>query len=219
MPDSRRSISLYLADDHRLILEGIQSILSRQPDMKVLGTFGDGASLLEALRMEQVDVLLIDLNMPNKNGVDVTKYVKKHFPQIKIIILSMISDTQVIHRMIKHGADGYLLKNDIQDELVDAIHQIVLDKSYFNKDIKRLLFQFPDKKRSIAKGRMQTLTPRELEVGQLIVNEHSTPEIAALLHLSPETIISHRKKLLQKLEVKNTAGIVRKLISFGYVDW
>ena len=219
MSNKNNVISLYLADDHRLILEGIRSILSREHDMSVVGTFGDGASLLEALNVKQVDVLLIDLNMPNKNGVDVTKYVKKHYPQIKIIILSMISDTQVIHRMVKHGADGYLLKNDIQDELVDAIHEIVLDKSYFNKDIKRLLFQSPDKKTRSLNGRMPALTPRELEVGQLIVNEHSTPEIAELLHLSKETIISHRKKLLQKLEVKNTAGIVRKLISFGYVDW
>ena len=212
------AISIYLADDHRLILEGIRSIVSKEKDIHVEASFMDGATLMEALCAKQVDLLLIDLNMPQKNGVDVTKYVKKHFPQIKIIILSMISNPQVIRRLIKHGADGYLLKNNIQDELVSAIRAIVDDKTYFNKDIKKLLFQSPSKQVKTRSASIPNLTTRELEVAQLIVHEYSTPEIALKLHLSKETIVSHRKKLLQKLGVKNTAGIVRKVLNYGLVE-
>lgn len=211
-------IKLYIADDHKLILAGIESMLEPYEHIEVVHTFGDGQALLDQFEVLVPDLVLIDLNMPKKNGVDVTKHIKKYHPNVKILILSMVSNSQVIRRMIKHGADGYLLKNDIQDELIDAIQAVMEDKSYFNADIKKLLFQSPAKKSLRERGRIPHLTPRELEIGQMLVDEMSTPEIAVQLHLSKETVISHRKKLLQKLEVKNTAGIVRKLIDFGLVE-
>ncbi|NND34134.1 MAG: response regulator transcription factor [Saprospiraceae bacterium] len=214
-------IRIGIVDDHILTLKGIQQMLSDEEDLLVSVAFTDGHQLLNhlALNPESVDVLILDLNMPNINGVELCKKVRATYPDFKIIVLSMLDDVSLIERMIKYGANAYLLKNSMQDELVEAIHSVIDGKQYFNQHIRRLI-TFKSKK--AVKSSDNTMRPklsrRELEVLQLIVKEYTTPQIAEELFISQGTVITHRKHILSKMGVSNIAGMVRVAMDWGLID-
>ena len=214
-------IRVAVVDDHILTLKGIEFVLSDAKNITIADTFTDGYALLNILKSQdiQIDLVILDLNMPTINGVEMCKTIKANHPEIKVIILSMIDDVRMVKRMSKYGADGYLLKNNIQDELNKAINEVMAGNLYFNKEIRMAMLKSandsPQQYRN--KALRPQLSRRETEVLKLIVQEYTTPLIAAELYISEGTVITHRKHLLTKTNAKNTAGLVRIAIEWGLV--
>lgn len=209
-------IKLVLIDDHQLILSGIVGMLSTLKDMEISASFTDaeeGASFVET---HDIDVLVTDLDMPNFTGVDVIRRVRAAKPNQRIIVLSMIDERSIINRMIKYDVNGYLMKNEAQAELPDAIRKVYRGEIFYNKEIRSMLFKEPalpsDKKRKIPR-----LSAREKEILKLVIQENTTRQIAAKLFISEGTVITHRKHIITKLGVKNTAGMVRMALELGLV--
>ena len=212
-------IHIALVDDHILTLKGTQQVLSESQDMLVVGAYTDGHLLLELLASEvaQVDLVIIDLNMPKINGVELCKKIKRKFSSVKVLILSMIDEPNMVFRMLKYGADGYLLKNEIQNELMAAISSVLNGKKYFNQPIDHLLASSHNPNERASRTMRPNLSRREKEVLDLIIKEYTTPEIAEALFISEGTVATHRKHILSKMGVKNTAGIVRVAIEWSLI--
>lgn len=209
-------IKIAIADDHSLFREGLVSILSTYQAFEVIIEAGSGEALLEAIADTPPEVVLLDLKMPGMDGIRVTEILKKQFPSIKIIILTMHHQEDFILHMLNLGVNAYLLKDSSSEELKEAIIATHQRDYYFDNRVSKVMLQGL-KRKHLHKPKLGTntrLTPREEEVLQLICNEYTTPEIAEKLYLSQRTIESHRKNLLEKLGAKNTAGLVIKAISY-----
>lgn len=213
-----QEISVILVDDHILILEGLEQLLNQTSGVKVLNKFTSAKSAFEYLENNEVDIVITDLDMPEMNGIDMIKRIRKEKPDQKIIVLSMMAAHSIINRMIRYDVNGYLLKNEAQDELKPAIDAVMSGQTYYNKEVKEAIFKEPNASTpSKSKRFFPKLSKREIEVLDLIAKENTTSEIAKLLFISEGTVITHRKHILAKLDVKNTAGIVRRAFELGYI--
>ena len=215
-------IRVAIVDDHILTLKGAEQTIAEGHDIEVVLASTNGKDLLEYLKNnpDSIDVILVDLNMPIINGVELTKRITAHYGKIKIIVLTMIDEVNMIQRMLDYGANGYLLKNNIQNELVTAIQEVYKGNTYYNNNIREALF-----KSSLSLSPKVTnndfrpkLSKREKEVLKLIIKEYTTPEIANELFISEGTVITHRRHLLTKMNAKNAAGLVRIAMDWGLVD-
>lgn len=204
--------NILIADDHAMFADGISSILDTEVDINVIGKCLDGPSVLEFLKDNKVDVLLLDVNLPGMSGIDVCKTVTAKHPEIKVIAISMFNEESFVTEILNNGAKGYVLKNTGRDELLKAINTVLTGKSYFSDDVtetimKGLMSQRTGSKK--AKKEIPKISRREKEVLDLIVKEHTTQEIANKLFISLKTVESHRSNLLAKMNARNTAGLVR----------
>ncbi len=199
-------IRLIIADDHPLMRDGIKTILAREEDIEVTDCAGDGAELLELLETREADVILMDINMPGMNGIDATKLIRKKYPKIKVLAFSQYDEKRFVKQLLKNGANGYLLKNSAAGELVKAISMVHSGGMYLSEDLPNI---FGDKAKPRTDHLFPNLTKREIDVLSEICLEKSTAEIAETLYLSPNTIETHRSNLLLKVDVKNTAGLVK----------
>ncbi len=208
------TIKLGLIDDHNLFREGIKSLLNKISDIQLVLEAVSGKDLLEQLDHIVPDVILLDLEMEEMNGVDTTIALKKTFPDIKIIILTMHKEERMTSYLMEIGANGYLLKDTNQKELEEAIRSVYEKGVYFNSFVSQALLKGLKNKanKPPAIGKNYQLTSRELEVLELITKEYTTTEIAEQLFLSTRTVEGHRKNLISKLGVKNTAGLIMKAI-------
>ncbi len=197
-------ITIGLVDDHQMFLDGMVAVLSTQNDFSILFVENSAQSAIERLKQNQPDIIISDISMPDMNGIEFIKKVKEHYPEIKILILSMFENLQTFENM-----DGYLLKETDKEELITAINTIVLQNGKYFKTTKNEIDTF-EFKHSI-------LSPREKEIIQLIANECTTDEIAKQLFISKGTIETHRKNIFFKLQVKNIAGLIKKAIYLGIV--
>lgn len=204
------SIRLLIADDHPLIIDGLKTSLSREESLEIVDEAVDGAEVLSALQRHNIDVILLDINMPGMNGFETLQKIVPEFPDVKILILSMYDKPEFIHSLIENGASGYLLKNTGRDEMIYAIQKVHHGNIYFSEEVKKIL-----KKEERAAGGHEQLTKREKEILSLIAQEKTTSEIAELLFISTHTVDTHRKNLLAKLGVKNAAGLVKFAIEYG----
>lgn len=196
-------ITVAIADDHQLFRQGLQRLLHDNSGIFISWLAEDGEAALEMSRRHTPDILLLDIQMHKLDGLDVLRQLRQEHSTVRIIILSMYVNKPYIEKVYELGAQGYLLKNAGQDEVLHAIRTVSEGGKYFAADIATTLLETaPDS------PKMQ-LTKRELEVLKLIAQEYSNPGIAEKLFLSIETVNSHRKNLLRKLEVKNTAGLVK----------
>ena len=197
-------IKIALVDDHQMFLDGMISVLSNQKEFEIVFVENNPKKALLKIKTNIPDLLISDVSMPEMSGLEFVKMVKHDFPEVKILILSMFKNLQS-----NQDIDGYLLKETSKDELIKTIIDIVKnDKKHFGSEqITKDTFNF---KKSI-------LTDREKEIIQLIANEHTTEEIAEKLSISTNTIESHRKNIYYKLQVKNTAGLIKKAIYLGVV--
>lgn len=204
-------IKLILVDDHRIFLEGLKELLEQQPGLEIVATAENGAELLIKMQSYHVDVVILDIQMPQMNGIATAIEMQQRYPEVRILVLSMHGDKSFVQRVFDIGVHGFLMKNTGKTELLEAIEEVYQGRKYFRADA---AFSFLDKGRIAAKANMETpaLSKRETEVLILITKEYSNPDIAALLHLSVETVNTHRKNLLQKLGAKNTAGLVKYAI-------
>ena len=201
-----------ITDDHEMIRNGIDSLLENHPDILIVGKYSNAEETLTALKQSQPDVLLLDINLPDINGIDLCKTLLKEYPDLKIIALSNFDETSFVKRILNNGALGYLLKNTNTEELVKAIETVLKGQQYLQKDIQKKLLN-----RSIGQQKKETLniklTRREKEVLQCIYEELTTQETAVKLFISPKTVETHRMNLMSKFCAKNSVGIIKAAIS------
>ncbi len=197
------AIKLFIVDDHFMVIEGIHSLLQHEKDIEWMGHAGNAGSCLAFLQLQTPDVILMDINLPDKSGIDLCKEVKEMYPAINILGLSTFNQQSFIEKMISNGASGYVLKNATGQELMEAIHTVVKGKQFLSFDA-ALTLRKPD----IAQDSI-LITRREKEVLELIADGMTNNEIAQKLFISTTTVDTHRKNLLTKFEAKNTASLVR----------
>jgi len=209
-------IKTVILDDHLMVLEGVQSMLNSTSTIKLVEAFSTGKSLLDYLKTETPDVILLDINLPDYNGIELCSIIKKSNPEIAIIGLSNFSDTNFIKNMIKNGALGYLLKNTTQEELIEAIKTVYTKQQYLPKNLKNKLIN--ESLGVQTSSFIPKLTRREKEVLQCVSEELTNNEIADKLFISTKTVESHRKNLLQKFGVRNTAGLIKEAFTKGLLS-
>jgi DNA-binding NarL/FixJ family response regulator len=211
---SKLSVNILLVDDHQIVMNGLKSLLAQKPEYLVKGEALNGAEALAVLAVLKIDLVLMDIDMPVMNGIEATKEIKKQFPEVKIIMLTMHDEKAMIKSMLDLGADGYLLKNSSLSELHNAIQSVYLGKQFLSDDVNSALMA-PDIDKS---GALSELTDREIEIIKLIAEGMSNKEIGDKLFISHRTVDTHRTNLMNKLGLHNVAGIVRFAISNGLTD-
>ncbi|ULC58807.1 response regulator transcription factor [Flaviramulus sp. BrNp1-15] len=200
--------NIAITDDHLMVLRGIESMLLDVKEIKVVGTYENGTQTLENIKKDNPDVLLLDINLPDINGIDLCKKVLKILPELKIIALTNFEETVFVKRMITNGASGYLLKNTHKMELIEAFKTVLSGKQYLQKNIQdKILNQAIGKQNSSIL--IPKLTRREKEVLQAISEELTTQEISEKLFISPKTVETHRMNIMSKLGAKNSVGIIK----------
>jgi len=211
-------IKLLIADDHQLLIDGIKTTLTDVEDFNFVAEVHDGYQVIRKLEEGlEVDVILMDINMPKLDGLDCTRKVSKQFPNVKILALSQYDEKRFVKRMIKNGASGYLLKDSDRDILEEAIRKVHAGEKYFCERLSMSLVN-QELKIEDTKSLFPKLTAREKEIVSLICKEHSSQEIADKLFISFHTVESHRANLMYKAGVKNTAGLVRWAVENDFVD-
>ncbi|MFK7971314.1 MAG: response regulator [Bacteroidia bacterium] len=205
-----KKIAIYIADDHPIVTDGLRMVLDDVADITLKGVAKDGAILIDMLTAEPVDIVLLDLEMPNMNGIEACKIITERFPQVGVVILSMRQEISMIKSLLQSGAKGYVLKNAEHEEIISAIKSVHKGEQYISKRITHLLINnFAQTTSHASPTIFPALSRREKEVLELILDEYTSKEIAAKLSLSADTIETHRRRLLNKLNVRNTAGLVR----------
>ncbi|MBK9336615.1 MAG: response regulator transcription factor [Lewinellaceae bacterium] len=212
-------IRIFISDDHVMFAEGLESMLKGESDFEVCGRARNAADTLQQVLEMHPDVLLLDINLPDKSGLDVCKQLRAESPDVKILALSMHNDESYISAMLSLGAQGYVLKNTGRVELCAAIRALAEGRTYFSQEVTDTMMQSLMRER---KGGTPKEPPkisrREREVLKLIMDERTTQEIAAQLFLSEKTVESHRAALLAKLGARNTAGLVKAAIQWKIIE-
>ncbi len=213
-------IRVLIADDHTMFVDGIESILRNEPNINVVGKCFDGLSIFDILEKNEIDVLLLDVNLPGMNGIDVCKRLVQEHPNVKVLALSMYNEESFISEILKNGALGYILKNTGRTELMKAIENVYEGQSYFSDAVTQTIMKSMVKSSnsSNSKKNFPKISRREKEVLQLIIEEFTTQEIAQKLFISLKTVESHRSNLLAKLNARNTAGLVRVAMENNLLD-
>ncbi len=204
-------MKIILADDHFLVLDGLELLLSTFEFVEETQSALNFMELKEILKVENFDVLLLDIHFGKHDGRELIGGIKQNAPDMKIIALTSHSDSVTLKSSLNAGFDGYLLKIDSRDEIEKALKAVMNDEYYFSSKTQQAFFEL-----NVARGKVE-LTERETEVLQLIVQERTTKEIAEQLCLSEKTIETHRGSIMQKLDVRNIAGMVKKAIIRGLV--
>ena len=210
-------INVLLADDHTIFLEGISSLFLAEDNINIAGTVQNGKEALEFLDQYPVDIVLSDISMPGMDGIELSRVIQKKYPLVKTIILTTYSDPEMINKLMKNNIRGYLLKNVGREELTEAIRKVMAGENYYSESVKESYMNmfFNGNPSRVTQ---QTLSKREIEIIRYIAKEYTTEEIADKLILSQHTVKTHRKNILAKLGLKNTAGLVRYAIQKGLAD-
>lgn len=198
-------IRVFIVDDHPVVIEGIHSLLQNEKDIVWMGQATNAQSCLGFFVNNTADVVLMDISMPGMDGVELCLVLKEKYPGIFILGLSTFNQGIYIKKMLENGASGYILKNSSKEELINAIHHVYDGEVFINGEVAESLREH----QRASKFELPILTPREKEVLQLISEGYTNPQIAEKIFLSPFTVDSHRKNLLAKLGVKNTASLVK----------
>ncbi len=214
-------IKILIADDHEMFVDGITSILSGVKGIQVVASCFDGTSVFKILYEKEIDVILLDLNLPGMSGIDVAKRISKEHPKVKILALSMYNEHSYIKEITKFGALGYILKNTGHKELIRAIKTVYEGEKYFSEAVMNTIMNgmlHKKNRRKLGSLLLPKLSRREKEVLELIVKEYTNQEIADQLIIGTKTVESHRRSLLSKLNVRNTAGLVRIALEKELLD-
>lgn len=217
MPQKR----VLLVDDHQLIIDGLRGFIETNPDYKVIGEANNG---VEAIRLASVldpHVILMDIEMPEMSGIQACEEIKKIKPDTKIIIVSMHNEKQLIKKLIDQGADGYLLKNSQQKEVMEAIEKALQNEPYFSEDVTQVLANKTPVKNSVAQSEtslISNLTEREIEILKLVAQGLTNKEVGDTLDISHRTVDTHRTNLMKKLDVTNVAGLIRIAFKNGLIS-
>ncbi len=213
-------IRVLLAEDHTIEREGLKALLDGRDDVVVVAEAHDGKQAVEQAKLHRPDVICMDLNMPQLNGVDATKAIRDALPDSHVLILSMYSTQEHVRPAIRAGAEGYLLKGQGLSDLVAAIKAVACGSAFFSPEVAKIVLD--DSRRAARTGVNERagmeLTRRENQILRLVAEGHSSPEIARDLELSVKTIEGHRGRIMAKLDTRNVAGLVRHAIRLGLVS-
>ncbi|OFX62065.1 MAG: hypothetical protein A2046_15485 [Bacteroidetes bacterium GWA2_30_7] len=208
-----KKIKILLADDHFIITDGIIAMLSQLDEYEIIGEARDGIETIEKVKELNPDILIIDISMPKMNGIEVTKKIRETNNKLKILVLTQHDKKEYVFQMLKAGADGYLLKNSNKNELITALNAISDGNKYFGKKISDIVLNnYVSNNNSQDEEYIQPnvlLTKRELEIIKLIVKDKNNQEIADSLNISLRTVETHRRNIMQKLNVKTVVALVR----------
>ncbi|MEM8891426.1 MAG: response regulator transcription factor [Bacteroidota bacterium] len=205
-------LNILIVDDHLVLVDGIKALLSSEADLRLLHHALDARTALDILASEEeIHLILLDVNLPDIDGVALCQEICQKYPEIPIIALTMHHEPGIITKMIRAGSKGYLLKNTGKAELIEAIRHVAMGNTYYSKEVTHQLVasMSPQNNHNQRFDQGPKITRREKDVLALIVEEFTTEEIAEKLFISPSTVISHRKSLLRKLNAKNSAGLVK----------
>ena len=209
------NIKLFVVDDHPIFIDGIVGLLQDTPGFEIIGTANNGQDFLDKIKDNQPDIVLMDINMPVMDGIETTKELKIQYPKIKVIALTMFNDIRFIKDLLEIGAKGYVLKNISREDLIKAIHTVAEGKPFLDAAVQEKVIssmsssdedEFDDKEADLM---VQNITSRELEILQLIALGLTSQDISKKLFISKNTVETHRKNLLAKLNVKNTASLLK----------
>ncbi len=215
-PLSRIRISVVLADDHRILREGLAALMSREPDLDLVATAEDGPSMLRQVRTHMPHVLVTDLSMPGLNGIDAVQRLRAELPQVQVLCLSVHDEDRLVLAMIEAGASGYVLKDGSFDELALALRQVMLGRIYISPALSGVMVrEMRRRKTGPAMVESPTLTARERQLVQLFSEGYTTNEIAEQLHVSPKTVATHRENVLHKLQLRGVAELTRYALREG----
>ena len=210
-------ISIMIVDDHQIVIDGIKSLLSKEPKIAIVAEALNGKKAYQIIQNREIDLLIVDINMPKMSGTELTRKVKQNFPNIKVLVLSMYDDREIIKDIIMAEAEGYILKNTGKQELLSAINRIYDNGTYYCDEVVEIMREniITEKKRE---ENPKDLTPRELEILGLICQEYSSSEIAGKLFISQHTVDTHRKNILYKTKVKTIVGLIKFAIKYKIVE-
>jgi DNA-binding NarL/FixJ family response regulator len=205
-----------IADDHGVVRGGLRLLLDRQADMEVVGEASDGAEAVAETLATRPDLAILDVAMPRLTGIQATREIKAHAPEVDVLILSMHDDERYLFEALKAGASGYVLKSEADHDLVDAVRAISRGESFLTNAAQRSLVR--EWMADGATGPAEPLTPREQEVLKLIAEANTNREIGAILHLAEKTVESHRANILRKLGMRDRVQLVRYAIRRGLIE-
>jgi DNA-binding NarL/FixJ family response regulator len=201
---------IFITDDHYMVVEGIRSLLQSEKDIEWMGHAMNAASCLAYLQQHQPDVLFLDINLPDKSGIDLCRDLRVRYPDMRIIGLSSFNQQSYIEKMMQEGASGYVLKNATREEIIEAIETVMAGKTFMSQEAAAVVAQGDD-------SRIPVLTRREKEVLGLIAEGLTNNAIAEKLFISTTTVDTHRKNLLAKFDVRNTATLIRMAAQLRFI--
>lgn len=209
---------IIIADDHGILRFGLRQFLSKFDDIEVVGEASTGDHCLQLYKQKNPDVCLIDIEMPGKNGIEVAQAIRAVDPEVKLIILSMHSDPDTYRQTMAAGVDGYLMKNTSKKKILDAIRDAAAGKKLTGNPVPNSAAAATAPHTVTTGTKVGNITDREMEVLQLVVAGYSSSQIADKLHISPRTVDTHRNNMMQKLDIHNTASLVRFALKHKLVE-
>jgi DNA-binding NarL/FixJ family response regulator len=213
-------IRVLIAEDHLMVRAGIRALLEKAGDIYVTGEASNGQEAIEMTEALKPDVLIMDIMMPRMNGIQAAENIRDLKLPTRILLLSMYSDEGFVHQALQCGVKGYVLKSSVSDELLWAVRAVASGKTYLSSPISEIVVESAIHARPTAQDGdpLSTLSPREKEILQLIAEGHTSAEIGRMLFISEKTVEKHRTKMMEKLSVRNLAGLVRLAVKYHLVD-
>jgi len=210
-------IKVFLADDHAVVRDGMTALLEVEQDISVVGSASNGQQAVQRIKQIQPDIVVMDIAMPELNGIDATRQISKSCPAVKVIMLSMHDSSEHIYQALKAGAKGYLLKESAGKEVATAVREVSSGRRYLSKRIQTMVIEgYISQQGAIPeKSPIDKLSDRERQVLQLVVEGKSSTEIAKLISLSPKTVATYRSRLMDKLDIHDLPGLVKFAIQHG----
>jgi len=213
-------IHVLIAEDHLMVRAGIRALLEKAGDIHVVGEASNGQEAVELVEKHNPDVLIMDIMMPRLNGIQAAENIRKLKLPTRILLLSMYSDEALIYQALQSGVKGYVLKTSVGDELLWAVRAVASGKTYLSSQVSEIMVENAVNPHAHGQKHdpLSNISPREKEILQLIAEEHTSSEIAKLLFISEKTVEKHRTSLMEKLNVRNLAGLVRLAVKYRLVD-
>lgn len=213
------TINILLADDHTIIRDGLRSLLEANPEIKVIGDAANGIQVVSQAKELQPDVVIMDISMPELNGIDATRQILGSYPKICVIILSMLGTADHVFHALQAGARGFLLKESAGREVMEAVQAVYRGEMYFSKPITHtLITDYMQTRADPQADTLNSLSPRENEILCLVVDGKTSAEIGECLHLSPKTVESYRSRMMQKLGIADLTELIKFAIKHGIIS-
>ena len=211
-------IRVLLADDHKLVRAGIRSLLARLPDVEVIAEASDGREAIQFVEKNEPQIVLMDLAMPELNGLEATQHLTRTFPKVRVIILSIYADEEHVYQALCAGAAGYLLKGAATEELELAIRSVARGETYLSPPVSKPVIMEYIRRTNVGLNSRERLSPRQTQILKLIAEGKTTKQVALELAISVKTVETHRSALMMRVGVRDVAGLVRYAVRIGLVD-
>ncbi len=220
---SKQAIKVLVVDDHMIVRRGVIALLSLNKEFEVVGEASDGVAALQKIRQTEPDVVIMDIAMPVKDGLETTREIRLKYPQIKVLALSGYDNVDYVNKILSSGAHGYILKTTSPEELYSAVKAVYSDNAFFSPRISKILLDSfynntPKNEREQKTSARSPLSPREIEILQNIALGKTHQQIAKELHISVRTVDTHRNNIMKKLNIHDTANLVRYAIKEGIIS-